>query len=74
MEALNPSKMVPISASKMVPISVSNIYKVFGNLHMLWMCIWMCLYHVTLAPILQALENLPRTLGACQVIKNHVVP
>ena len=26
--------------------SMSDIYKVSDNLNMLWMCIWMCPYHV----------------------------
>jgi Ran GTPase-activating protein (RanGAP) involved in mRNA processing and transport len=26
-----------------------NTYKVFDNLHMLWMCIWMCPYHIKAA-------------------------
>ena len=30
-------------------ISMSNTYKVFDNLHMMWMCIWMCPNHITVA-------------------------
>jgi hypothetical protein len=33
--------------SKMALTSLSSSYKVFHNLHMLWMCIWMSPYHVT---------------------------
>ena len=35
--------------------STSYIYKGFDNLHMLWMCIWMCPDHVTAAHADQAL-------------------
>jgi hypothetical protein len=31
----------------MAPTSMLNIYEVFYNLRMLWMCIWMTSYHVT---------------------------
>jgi hypothetical protein len=34
--------------------SMSNTYNAFDNLHMLWMCIWMCPYHITAALIDQA--------------------
>ena len=34
--------------------SMSGIYKVFDNLHMLWMCIWMCPHHITAAHVDQA--------------------
>jgi len=30
-----------------VPISMSNTYKVFDGPYMLWICIWMCPYHIT---------------------------
>ena len=38
-------------------ISMSSIYKVFDNLHMLWMCIWMCPYHIIAALVDQTLGN-----------------
>ena len=34
--------------------SMSGIYKVFDNLHMLWMGIWMCPPHITAAHVDQA--------------------
>jgi hypothetical protein len=33
--------------SKMAHTSLSYTHKVFHNLHMLWMCIWMSPYHLT---------------------------
>ena len=45
------------------PIFISHpyyIYKVFDNLYMLWMCIWMCPQHVTAAHVNQACGNLPQ--------------
>ena len=35
-------------------INVIYIYKVFDNLYMLWMCIWMCPHHLTAAHADQA--------------------
>ena len=29
--------------------SILYIYKVFDNLYMLWMCIWMCTHHAMVA-------------------------
>jgi len=34
--------------SKMTPTSMLNIYEVFHNIHVLWMCIWMSPYHMLL--------------------------
>ncbi len=34
--------------------SMSNTYKMFDNFHMLWMCIWMCPYKITVALVDQA--------------------
>ena len=39
---------------KPIHISISNTYKVFDNLHMLWMCIWMRPYYILVAPEDQA--------------------
>jgi len=38
--------------------SILYIYKVFDNLDMLWMCIWMCPLHVMTAHVYQAFEIL----------------
>ena len=35
-------------------ISITNICKVFDNLHMLWMGIWMCPQHIMAAYVDQA--------------------
>ena len=43
-----------IDPLKWAPISISNIYEVFHNLHMLWMFICTCLYHVTATLLCQA--------------------
>ena len=59
---------------KIVPTSTPNIWHVFGDLHVLRMCIWMCPFHVAIAPVLHALENCPRIFGVYQVINNHVAP
>ena len=37
--------ITPVSA-KSAYVSMSEIYQIFDNLHMLWMCIWMCPHHV----------------------------
>ena len=34
--------------------SMSDIYKVLDNLHMLWMCTWMCPHDITAAHVNQA--------------------
>ena len=39
------------------------IYKVFGNLYMLWMCIWMSPHHFTAAHADQALGILQEFWG-----------
>ncbi len=39
---------------KIDPTSMSITYKVFDNLHMLWMCIWMCPYKIRAALVDQA--------------------
>ncbi len=39
---------------KIDPTSMSNTYKMFDNLHMLWMCIWMCPYNIMAALVDQA--------------------
>ena len=52
-EALDPFKTAPIS--------FQTHTKCFTNLHMLWMCQWMCSYHVIAALIGQAFAwDLPR--------------
>jgi hypothetical protein len=43
-----------IDPFKWAPISISNTYEVFHNLHMLWMFICTCLYHVTATLLCQA--------------------
>ena len=43
--------------------SLSNTCKVIDNLHMQWMCIWMCPYHITAAFSDQAFWKSPRILG-----------
>ncbi len=48
--------------------SLLYIYKVFDNLYMLWMCIWMCLHHITAAHANQALWTLATNLGKSQMI------
>ena len=40
--------------------SLLYIYKVFDNLYMLWMCIWMCPHHVMAAHVDQACGILPQ--------------
>jgi hypothetical protein len=45
-EALDPIKIDPTS--------MSNTYKVFDNLHMLWMCIKICPYIITATLVDQA--------------------
>jgi hypothetical protein len=42
---------------KIDPTSMSDTCKVFVNLHMLWMCIWMRPYNITAALIDQALGS-----------------
>jgi len=49
----------------MTPTSVSNICKVFDNLHMLWMYIWVHSYHVSASLISKASQILPRIMDAC---------
>jgi hypothetical protein len=39
--------------------SKSNITKVFDNLHMLWMCIWMCPHHIIAALVDKAFGSGP---------------
>jgi hypothetical protein len=46
--------VVTHNPSKMAPTSLSDTYKVFHNLHMQWMCIWMSPYHVTARLVSQA--------------------
>ena len=48
--------------------SLLYIYKVFDNLYMLWMCIWMCPHHITDAHAEQALWNFATNLGKSQMI------
>jgi hypothetical protein len=50
----------------MTPTSVSIIYKVFDNLHMLWMYISV-LYHASASLISKASQILPRIMDACPV-------
>jgi len=61
--------------------SMLYIYKVFDNLYMLWMCIWMCFHHVMVAHadlpfgILSGIRATPRRLlmvkcGACGCTPN----
>ena len=40
--------------------SILYIYKVFDNLYMLWMCIWMCPHHLMAAHVDQAFGILPQ--------------
>ena len=47
-----------VDSIKIDPTSMSNTYKVFDNLHMLWMCIWMCPYKITAALVDQAFGSL----------------
>ncbi len=42
---------------KIDPTSMSDTCKVFDNVHMQWMCIWMCPYNITAALIDQALGS-----------------
>ena len=51
----------------MTPTSVSNICKVFDNLHMLWMYIWVHLHLVSASCISKASQILPRIMDACPV-------
>ena len=47
-----------------------NTYEAFHNLHiMMWMCICICHYHVTTAPIGQAFWNLPRIMAISRGVK-----
>ena len=46
-----------IEPFKSAHMSMSNIYKVFDNLHMLWMCIWMSPSNVTVALVCEAFGN-----------------
>ncbi len=48
--------------------SLLYIYKVFDNLYMLWMWIWMCPHHITDAHAEQALWNFATNLGKSQMI------
>ncbi len=48
---------------KIDPTSMSNTYKVFDNLHLLWMGIWMCPYNIKAALVDQEFWKLPRILG-----------
>ena len=50
--------------------SLLYIYKVFGNLYMLWMCIWMYHHHVMAIHADQALWNFATNLGKSQMICN----
>ena len=47
---------------KWAPTSMSNTYKVFHNLHMLWMCICMRRYHITTALVSKAFGLTPTLL------------
>ena len=38
-----------IDSNKIVPTSTANTWKVFDNLHMMRMCIWMCPNHTMVA-------------------------
>ena len=40
-----------IDSNKIVPTSMANTWKMFDNLHMMWMCIWMCPNHTMVALI-----------------------
>ena len=40
--------------------SIIYIYKMFDNLYMLWMCIWMCPHHLMAAHVDQAFGILPQ--------------
>ena len=46
-----------VDPSKMAPTSMSNTNKVFHNLHMLWMCIWVTPYHMPAPCVGQALGS-----------------
>jgi hypothetical protein len=48
--------------------SLLCIYKVFDNLYLLWMCIWMCPHHITAAHVDQILWNFATNLGKSQMI------
>jgi hypothetical protein len=45
--------------SKMTPTSMFNIYEVFQNIHVLWMCIWMNPYRVTASLTKKAFRSCP---------------
>ena len=51
------SDLEAVDPNKIAPISMSSIYKVFDNLHMLWMCIWMCPHHITAAHVDHAIGS-----------------
>ena len=50
------------------PTSMSYILKVFDNLYMIWMCIWMCPQHITATHADQAFWNFAKNLGNSQAI------
>ena len=47
-------RMLRLYPSKMAPTSLSNTKKLFHNIHMQWMCIWMSPYQVTASLVKQA--------------------
>ena len=51
-------------------INVIYIYKVFDNLYMQWMCIWMCLQHVYGCSCRPSFGNFVRNLGYSQTISD----
>ena len=53
---IDPSKMA------LTALTSKYIYKMFYNLHMLWMCIWMSPFHVKTTLLRQAFWRLPKLL------------
>ena len=51
MDILPQLKLSLVDPNKIDPTSMSNTYTVFDNLHMQWMGIWMCPYHIMAALI-----------------------
>jgi hypothetical protein len=56
-------EIVAVDPNMIDPTSMSSTYKVFGNLHMQWMGIWMCPYNITGLLVDQAFWKSPRILG-----------
>jgi hypothetical protein len=52
---INPLPVIKaVDPIKIVTTSMSNTSKVFDNLHMMWMCIWMCLHLIMVTLVDQA--------------------